>query len=189
MAVCISSPVRSRNPVLINATRAGASWIHALRLTLVRRSSSMMPSLTVFAGKPRMASTRPKSSLAKATSAGPCILGFTMYTEPVRELPKACSLFRFKSCSAIVTVTTASKMPSKISLPLPSIIAGLVMRCPTLRRKSNERPCKVMTPSLAPFVPAAAVYLRSALRVRLNVLPPLLTLSVKLPLRIPSQLL
>ncbi len=48
MAVCISSPVRSRKPVLMKATRAGAAAIQAFRLTLVRRSSSMMPSLTVL---------------------------------------------------------------------------------------------------------------------------------------------
>ena len=49
IAVCISSPVRSRKPVLMKATRAAAAAMQALRLTLVRRSSSMMPSLTVLA--------------------------------------------------------------------------------------------------------------------------------------------
>jgi hypothetical protein len=78
MAVCISSPVRSRKPVLMKATRAAASAMQAFRLTLVRRSSSMMPSFTVLAGRPSSCSTRPNSSLAKATSAGPCILGLTM---------------------------------------------------------------------------------------------------------------
>jgi hypothetical protein len=57
---------------------AAAAAMQALRLTLVRRSSSMMPSLTVFSGRPSSASTRPNSSLAKATSAGPCIFGLTM---------------------------------------------------------------------------------------------------------------
>ncbi len=78
MALCISSPVRSRKPVLMNATRLAAAPMQALRLTLVRRSSSMMPSLTVSAGRPSTCSTRPNSSLANATSAGPCILGLTM---------------------------------------------------------------------------------------------------------------
>ena len=32
MAVCISSPVRSKNPVLMNATREDAAAMHALRL-------------------------------------------------------------------------------------------------------------------------------------------------------------
>ena len=78
MAVCISSPVRSRKPVLMKATRSAAAAMQAFRLTLVRRSSSMMPSLTVLSGRPSSFSTRPNSSLAKATSAGPCILGLTM---------------------------------------------------------------------------------------------------------------
>jgi hypothetical protein len=78
MQVCISSPVRSRKPVLMKATRLAAAAMQALRLTLVRRSSSMMPSLTVLSFRPSSFSTRPNSSLAKATSAGPCILGLTM---------------------------------------------------------------------------------------------------------------
>ena len=78
IAVCISSPVRSRKPVLMKATRAFAAAMQAFRLTLVRRSSSMMPSLTVCFGRPSSCSTRPKSSSAKATSAGPCIFGLTM---------------------------------------------------------------------------------------------------------------
>jgi len=78
MAVCISSPVRSRKPVLMKATRAAASAMQALRFTLVRRSSSMMPSFTVLAGRPSNSSTRPNSALAKPTSAGPCIFGLTM---------------------------------------------------------------------------------------------------------------
>ena len=45
--VWISSPVRSRNPVLMNATRDFAARMHSFRLTVVRRSSSMMPSFTV----------------------------------------------------------------------------------------------------------------------------------------------
>ena len=52
--------------------------MQAPKLTLVRRSSSMMPSLTVLSFKPSNFSTRAKSSLAKATSAGPCIFGLTM---------------------------------------------------------------------------------------------------------------
>ena len=78
MAVCISSPVRSKKPVLMKATRLDAAAIQAFRLTLVRRSSSMMPSFTVLSGKPRTFSTRPNNSEANATSAGPCILGLTM---------------------------------------------------------------------------------------------------------------
>ena len=49
MLVWISSPVRSRKPVLMKITRSRAAWMQPLRLTVVRRSSSMMPILTVFA--------------------------------------------------------------------------------------------------------------------------------------------
>ncbi len=76
--VCISSPVRSRKPVLMNTTRRRARRMHSLRLTVVRRSSSMMPILSVSGSRPSAVSTRAKSSLANSTSSGPCILGFTM---------------------------------------------------------------------------------------------------------------
>ncbi len=78
MEVWISSPVRSRKPVLMNTTRSTASLMQAARLTVVRRSSSMMPTLSVFSGSPRTCSTRPNSSVVKATSSGPCCLGLTM---------------------------------------------------------------------------------------------------------------
>ncbi|MDT4867267.1 hypothetical protein FQZ97_1021660 [compost metagenome] len=64
--------------MLMKATRLEAAAMQALRFTDVRRSSSMMPSLTVLSGRPSSFSTRPKSSAANATSAGPCILGLTM---------------------------------------------------------------------------------------------------------------
>ena len=48
---------------------------------------------------------------------------------------------RFRSCSAMVVVTTASRMPSGISWPSPHSTAGLVIRWPTLRTNSSERPC------------------------------------------------
>ncbi len=53
--VWISSPVRSRNPVLMNTTRCVAAAIQALRLAEVRRSSSMIPIFRVFAANPRIA--------------------------------------------------------------------------------------------------------------------------------------
>ena len=59
--------------------------MQALRLSVVRRSSSMIPTLMVSGGRPSSSSTRPNSSTAKATSSGPCIFGFTTYIEPVRE--------------------------------------------------------------------------------------------------------
>ena len=51
--VWISSPVRSRKPVLIKKTRERAARMHSLRLTVVRRSSSMMPIFTVLRFMPK----------------------------------------------------------------------------------------------------------------------------------------
>ena len=89
MEVWISSPVRSRKPVLMKATRSRAAWMQALRFTEVRRSSSMMPTLMVSLGRPRTSSTRVNSSTAKATSSGPCIFGLTTYIDPVREFGRS----------------------------------------------------------------------------------------------------
>ncbi len=76
--VWISSPVRSRKPVLMKTTRSFAARMHSLRLTVVRRSSSMMPIFSVFGAMPSAASTRLNSSTVKATSSGPCIFGLTI---------------------------------------------------------------------------------------------------------------
>ena len=75
--VWISSPVRSRKPVLMNTTRSFAARRHSRRLSVVRRSSSMMPILSVARGSSKASSTRAKSASAHATSSGPCIFGFT----------------------------------------------------------------------------------------------------------------
>ena len=61
----------------MNTTRRDAAAMQASRLTVVRRSSSMMPIFSVSGRISSAASTRPKSSTAKATSSGPCIFGFT----------------------------------------------------------------------------------------------------------------
>ena len=58
--VWISSPVRSRKPVLMKTMRCSACWMQALRLIVVRRSSSMMPTFMVFSGSPSIFSTRPE---------------------------------------------------------------------------------------------------------------------------------
>ena len=58
--------------------RNGAARMQAARLTVVLRSSSIMPILIVLRGRPRKSSTRANVSDAKATSSGPCIFGFTI---------------------------------------------------------------------------------------------------------------
>ena len=70
----------------MNATRSRAASMQALRLSVVRRSSSMIPTLMVSRGRPSTCSTRANSSTVNATSSGPCIFGFTTYIDPVREL-------------------------------------------------------------------------------------------------------
>ena len=111
----------------MNTMRSSAAAMHALRFTEVRRSSSMMPTLIVSSGRPSSASTRRNRSTVKATSSGPCILGFTTYIDPVREfwVPER------RSCMAPSAVTIASRMPSGTSSPLRSSTASVVIRWPT----------------------------------------------------------
>ena len=76
--VWISSPVRSRKPVLMKTIRSPAAWTAAARLSEVRRSSSIRPILSVLGASPSSASTRANSVAVKRTSSGPCCLGLTM---------------------------------------------------------------------------------------------------------------
>ncbi len=113
MEVWISSPVRSRKPVLMNTTRSRAARMHSFRFTVVRRSSSMMPTFMVKRGMPSASSMAANSSSVKATSSGPCIFGFTTYIEPARLFSRG----PLMSCSAISAVARPSRMPSGISWP------------------------------------------------------------------------
>ena len=136
--VWISSPVRSRNPVLMKMTRDFAARMHSARFTVVRRSSSMMPILTVSRSRPSASSTRSNSSTVAATSSGPWSFGLTMYTLPVRLFANAPR--RSRSCFAASTVTIASRKPSGMSLPSPSRTASVYMWIPTLRTSMRLRP-------------------------------------------------
>eukprot|EP00438_Fugacium_kawagutii_P018735 Skav212364 [mRNA] locus=scaffold3038:151117:151527:- [translate_table: standard] len=115
MQVWISSPVRSRNPVLMKKTRSDACRMHSRRLAEVRRSSSIMPILIVLRRKPKNSSARPKSREVKAISSGPCCLGFTIYTEPSREFINRPVPLR--SCKAAAVVTRQSTNPSGTCFP------------------------------------------------------------------------
>ena len=180
MEVWISSPVRSKKPVLMNTTRSLAERIHSFRLTVVRRSSSMMPIFIVKRGKPSASSIRPNNTSANATSSGPCILGLTMFTEPAVEFWNGALPFR--SCIAIRVVIMPSMIPSGTSAPSASKIAGLVIRCPTLRMNNIERPFSLTVSPLTPW------YSRSGFMVRVKVLPPLVTSSARSPFIRPNQL-
>mmetsp|Transcript_66366 Transcript_66366/g.191586 ORF Transcript_66366/g.191586 Transcript_66366/m.191586 type:complete len:207 (-) Transcript_66366:1214-1834(-) len=110
MQVWISSPVRSKKPVLMKNTRSAATRMHSRRFTLVRRSSSMMPILTVLRRRPKNSSVRPNIFAVSSTSLDPCIFGFTMYTDPLRLF--AVRLVPRRSWSAAPTVTRRSTKPS-----------------------------------------------------------------------------
>ncbi|MCY1178065.1 hypothetical protein D9M73_184000 [compost metagenome] len=112
--------------MLMNTTRSAAAWMQALRLTVVRRSSSMMPTFRVLRGRPSMSSIRPNNSLVNAASSGPCIFGLTMYTDPVRLFLRL--LLPLRLWIAARLVTRPSRMPSGTSLPSLSRIASMVIR-------------------------------------------------------------
>jgi hypothetical protein len=75
--VWISSPVRSRKPVLMNTMRS-----RALDAGLeVDRGAALLvhdADLDGVRGRPSMSSTRPNSSQVKRDLVGPCIFGLTM---------------------------------------------------------------------------------------------------------------
>ena len=74
--VWISSPVRSRKPVLMNTTRSRAARMQAARLTVVRRSSSMMPIFSVWRGRDRACPRpRPNSVVREGDLVGAVHLG------------------------------------------------------------------------------------------------------------------
>ncbi|MCY1179205.1 hypothetical protein D9M73_195900 [compost metagenome] len=112
--------------MLINTTRSAAALIQALRLTVVRRSSSMMPTFSVLRFMPSTSSMRPNSSLVNAASSGPCIFGLTMYTEPVRLFLRLVLPLRLWIAARLVT--RPSRMPSGTSLPSLSRMASMVIR-------------------------------------------------------------
>ena len=138
--VWISSPVRSRNPVLMNTTRDLAARMHSARLTVVRRSSSMMPTLTVFAGRPSSPLDRGEQVVGERDLVGAVHLRLDDVDRAGRRvaLPSA---GRARSCMAASADTIASRMPSgHLRGRRASSTAGVVIRWPTLRTSSSDRP-------------------------------------------------
>ena len=76
--VWISSPVLSKNPVLIKKTLFLNTLMHSFKLTEVLLSSSIIPQLQVYFFNPNNSSTLEKIKSVNAASSGPCIFGFTM---------------------------------------------------------------------------------------------------------------
>ena len=158
-----------------------ASRIHSLRLILVRLSSSIIPIFIVFGSIWRNFSTSLKTSLASLTSSGPCILGLTIYTEPVVEFLSPD--WRFISCWAIKAVQTASIKPSPISSPFSSRIQGVVIKWPTFRTSSSDLPFSICV------VPVEVIISISEFKRRSISAPPLLKWANKFPFIRPSQFL
>ena len=179
MEVWISSPVRSRNPVLIKASLDLASRMHSLRLMLVRRSSSIIPILIVLRGSCSICSTSLKTSFASLTSSGPCIFGLTIYMESWIEFfgPALRSML----CFAINTVQIASTKPSPTSSPYSSNTNGVVIRCPTLRARSKDLPLRKV------FTPFLSVISRSLFKCRSICWPSFLNFVERSPFIRPNQ--
>ena len=76
--VCISSPVLSKNPVLIKKTLFFKVLMHSFKLDDVLLSSSIIPILQVYFFKPKTSSTLEKIKSVNAVSSGPCIFGLTI---------------------------------------------------------------------------------------------------------------
>ena len=165
----------------MKAMRDLASRIHSLRLTLVRRSSSIIPIFMLFGCIWRNFSISVKTSFANFTSSGPCIFGLTIYTEPAVEflMPD----WRLISCCAIKTVHTASINPSPISSPCSSRILGVVIKCPTFRTSSKDLPLSVN------FDPLDVVMSMSEFSCLFIIEPPLEKVVDKSPFIKPSQFL
>mmetsp|Transcript_22541 Transcript_22541/g.57465 ORF Transcript_22541/g.57465 Transcript_22541/m.57465 type:complete len:263 (+) Transcript_22541:673-1461(+) len=179
--VWISSPVRSRKPVLMKKTRALASLMHSRRLTLVRLSSSMIPILIVLRRRPKNSSAMPKRRLVSATSSGPCCFGFTMYKEPVR-LFMWCPVPR-RSCSEAATVMKQSTKPSGAGFPSFVTTMSVNMWWPTLRIKAMERPGMVAA------LPAASRNQMSPFILRVIGLPSFMKGASSVPRSTPVMLL
>ena len=140
----------------------------------------MMPIFRVLRANPNKSSMRLNKFTASVTSSGPCILGLTMYMEPVREFFIGRSPRR--SCSVQKVVKRPSMNPSGISSPCALSTAEFVIKWPTLRTKSKLRPGKVSA------LPSGRVNERSGCNRRVTVSPPFLKVSVSLPVMSPSQL-
>ena len=113
--VWISSPVRSRKPVLMKTTRSRAARMHALRLTVVRRSSSMMPILSVWRGRPSSVLDAPEQLVGEGDLVGAVHLRLDD-VDRARAAVAQRSRGHCRSCIATSAVTAASRMPSGISV-------------------------------------------------------------------------
>ena len=183
MAVCISSPVRSRKPVLMKATREAASAMQALRLTLVRRSSSMMPSFTVFGGQAQHGFDAAEQFAGEGHFPGTVHLGLDDVDGPgARVLDAGLALAlqvvdgdgRGDHCvqDAFGDFLAAAVEDGRVGHQVADIAHEHQRAAVQRRLRRRWGPC-----TCGP-----------AFRPRVKVLPPFSTCSVSVPCRMPSQL-
>ena len=170
IAVCISSPVRSRKPVLMNATRLEAAAMQAFRLTLVRRSSSMMPSLTVLSGRPSSCSTRAEQLAGEGHLGRPVHLGLDDVDRALAAVADA------PACPALQVVQRDRGGDHRVEDAFGNLLS--VGRTGSPGWSSGGRRCARTAASgraAALRRRPARVYTRSGFRPRVKVLPPLAT--------------
>ena len=142
MEVWISSPVRSRKPVLMKATRSRASSMQALRLSVVRRSSSMIPTLMVS----RRQAEQLLDAAEQLDGEGDLVGAVHLRLHDVHRAGARVRQLRARRAGRRrlpSAVMIASRMPSGTSLPSRSSTASVVIRWPTWRMNSSERPRSV----------------------------------------------
>jgi hypothetical protein len=164
--VCISSPVRSRKPVLMNTIRSFTAWMQAARLAgaafLVHHAH-----LDRVARQPEQVFHRIEQIVGEGAFLRPVHLGLDDIDAAGAAVARRLAQPLARSCSADRAGDTASMMPSGASLPSASRIAGLVIRWPTLRTNSRLRPGRVKR------APSGAVHIRGRhSSARVMVLPP-----------------
>ena len=146
--VWISSPVRSRKPVLMKTIRSFAAWMQAARLAEVRRSSSIMPDLDRVARQAEQVLDRVEQLVGERDFLRPVHLRLDDIDRAGAAVAERARWRRGRAARSAL-VTTASRMPSGASPPSGSRIAGVVIRWPTLRTNSRLRPGQVSSPPSA----------------------------------------
>ena len=177
--VWISSPVRSRKPVLMNTMRSAAARMQALRLTVVRRSSSMMPILRCVAGKPEHVLDGAEQLVGEGDLVGPVHLGL----DDVDRAGAACCerALPLRSWIAISEVTAASRMLSGISGRLVEHRVGEHVVA-DIAHQHEAAPVQAQLAAVRGRVDAVGLRRRSTVR------PPFSKLSASVPFIRPSQL-
>ena len=144
--------------------------MHSLRLTVVRRSSSIRPILIVLRGKPEQLLDRGEQVVGECDLVRPVHLRLD-------DVDRAgAAVARTVAALEIVQRDQAGDHARRARLPAPDVRRGRarrrsVIRWPTLRTSIRLRPGSVSVP------PSGAVKLRSAASLRVTGLPPFWNVS------------